>query len=150
MNIVATDFPIEQKFISVDHGNTLIPVDNVYSFIYESGEGKTVLRISVPEDVMTFDTLKDTFTNPELTEIYMYENVEIQVPSGDDSYGTPSIKFVNIFTNYTKDYTCRYEDGVYHIEITRKSKIELVADQTAALNLDFAMALAGLYETMAL
>lgn len=138
------------KYIKVGSSD-LIPVVDVYAFIYESELGKTVLRIEVAEDVLSFDKiislLKDTTETIE-----EYSETENPVITDDHTASETEIitELTNKYYNYCKDFKCNYNasKGTYFIEITKKSDAEVLAEQNESDTLDAYEALVDLYESI--
>lgn len=93
-------------------GKTLLTVASVYPYCYDYGKGKQVLRIEVAEKDHSFNDLL-VFQNCTTDIEYLENNVS-----------------KNIYSNYSLDFNCQYNEGRYSIEITRKSeetrRLELV------------------------
>ena len=83
-------------------------MESVYSFRYDYGKGKEVLRIEVLESNHNFD------------EVKVLENADNQVI---DYWEDEDKK--NEYTGYCKDFSCNYVDGKYSVEITRISASDL-------------------------
>lgn len=132
------------KYITIGSSEEKIPVNDIYAYIYESGEGKTVLRIKVDASVKTFDELNNLLNTGENKEIKAYELEE----SGDIGNSEPVYKLLSSYTNFYLDYKCDYASSKneYSIEITKKSRIEIIADENQANTLDAYEAIVALYE----
>lgn len=133
------------KVGSID--SELIPVNDIYAYIYESEKGKTVLRIKIPEYAKSFAELKTLFSND--SPIYAYEDVAKTTKAEDGSSVTETVVELNAeYFHYCKDYKCAYSisNSEYSIEITKKEDIEIEAEQNIADTLTAYTAIANLYE----
>ena len=128
------------KYIKVEStSNELIPVVDIYAYIYESEKGKTVLRITIKDDVKDFNELKNLLSKGH--PIYAYEE---QCENENEI----TISLAAEHLNYAKDYKCNYnaENKEFFIEITKKSDVELMVEQNKADTLIAYSAIAELYE----
>lgn len=82
-------------------------VEELYPFRYDYGKGKEVLRIKISEVNHSFEEIKDTLKNCKNTIEY-YIDGELK----------------NEYENYSVDFNCQYQDGIYSIEVTRLSQQE--------------------------
>lgn len=119
----------------------LIPVVDVYAFIYESEKGKTVLRITIKDDVKSFDELKNLLSKGQT--VYAFEKQE-----NEDAEQPSEIVLTSEHYHYAKEYKCDYnaDKGEFFIEITKKSDLELLAKQNEEDTLTAYAAIAELYE----
>lgn len=115
------------KYIKIG-SEEVMPVCEVYSYIYDSGTGKQVLRIIVDPAVATYDQLmvklKDT---KEVIGEYWDEEVR-DLESGIITGSNKVLKTEH--KNYSKDYRCYFnysEDypDKFFIELTRESQEEI-------------------------
>lgn len=84
-------------------GETTLTVENVYPFRYDYGQGKQVLRISVLEE------------NHSFTDLMILKNCEADIEYLEDEVSKI------IYSNYSLDFNCQYNAGIFNIEITRKT-----------------------------
>lgn len=154
-----------QKYIKVGTGD-IFPVEDVYPYIYESGNGRQVIRIIVDPAVKTYQELFDMFNTGNFPiEEYWDEEQVVEVPAegttadgaaADES--THKTKTVTAkvkkseHTYYCKEYKCSFntEDhfpGKYFVEITRKTQSEITAEENQSAIDANSMAIADLYES---
>lgn len=155
-----------QKYIKVGTGD-IFPVEDVYPYIYESGNGRQVIRIIVDPAVKTYQELFDMFNTGNFPiEEYWDEEQVVEAPAegttadgATTTEGNPSTvkKPVTVqvkkseHTYYCKDYKCSFntEDHFpekYFVEITRKTQSEITAEENQSAIDANSMAIADLYE----
>lgn len=136
------------KYIKVGSKNAeLIPVIDVYAFIYESEKGKTVLRIRVADSVKNFDELRALFSGD--VPVYAYEETIHDLDEENGVYESKTvIELKSEHLHFCKDYKCDYSatKGEYFIEITRKTDSELLSEQNVSDTLIAYAAIGDLYE----
>ena len=130
------------KFIRVGNSEEYIPVIDVYAYIYDHGDGKTVLRIKMDASVKTFDQLMALFGSGVDQTITSYES---SMQDTDDN--EPKMIALDRYDHFCLDYKCNFSSTEYFIEITRKPDIAIMADDNATAVLDAYSALADLYES---
>lgn len=89
-------------------GNATLTISNIYPFCYNGGYGKEVLRMEIER------------TNHGYTDV----EVALEAPAGDILYNEDGV-LINTYKGYTRDFKCSYENGVYSVELTRVSQLEL-------------------------
>jgi hypothetical protein len=110
------------KFIRIGSiDSELIPVIDIYPYIYESEKGKTVLRITIKDNIKTFEELKILLS----TGNSIYEYVKEEDPE--------EIKLMAEHNNYIKEYKCNYNSDKeeFFIEITKKSDVEMLVEKNS-------------------
>lgn len=134
---------MEQKFIKINNTEELIPVKDIYSFIYENGAGKTVLRIIFDAAVKNFDQLLQLLGTGEDQVITSYEAIINRDAEGN----TETVyNILDEYKHFCLDYKCNFGNNEYFVEITRKSDVAILVDENANSTLDAFEALAALYE----
>lgn len=89
-------------------GSIELIVDNIYAYRYDYGKGKEVLRIEISETSHTFDDIKILVNADNKTIIYYEDDVKKCE-----------------YTNYCSDFSSNYINGIFSIEITRLSELEM-------------------------
>lgn len=138
---------VGDKFIVIGDSSEFIPIEDIYAFTYDCGNGRTVLRLKIKSDVKTFDELKVIFD--EDTSIKAYEVREEQALTLSDGYTSAEAKVqTDIFEHFSKDFQCEYisSEAAYCIEVTKKSDEEIDTDTTANDTMDAYAAIAEVYE----
>lgn len=134
---------MEQKFIKINNTEELIPVKDIYSFIYENGAGKTVLRIIFDAAVKNFDQLLQLLGTGEDQVITSYEAIINRDAEGN----TETVyNILDEYKHFCLDYKCNFGNNEYFVEITRKSDVAILVDENANSTLDAFEALVALYE----
>lgn len=90
-----------------------ILVKDAYSYIYDYGKGKQVLRIRIIEGDVSFETILKLKNNKTDIKYYILNDENNKFELKD------------IFTGYSYDFTSNYKDGEYSVEIMRQGKTEL-------------------------
>ena len=135
------------KYIKVQSTqNELIPIVDIYAFIYESEKGKTVLRITIKDDVKDFNELKNLLSHGY--DIFVYEEQENNNNNLEGNISESTIELTAEHKNYSKEYKCNYNanNNEFFIEITKKTDVELMVEQNKADTLIAYNAIAELYE----
>lgn len=105
---------------------TVLKVNNVYPYRYDYGKGKEVLRIEISEEQHSFAEIKEVLEDCTSTIKY-FENDEFKID----------------YEDYSLDFNCQYNNGIYSIEITRISQQERDIETLNGAILDIAEMLGG-------
>lgn len=134
---------MEQKYIKINNASEFIPVKDIYSFMYENGAGKTVLRIIFDAAVKNFDQLLQLLGTGEDQVITSYEAIINRDAEGN----TETVyNILDEYKHFCLDYKCNFGNNEYFVEITRKSDVAILVDENANSTLDAFEALVALYE----
>ena len=136
------------KFIKVGNSEELIPVKDIYAFIYESEKGKTVLRITFDKATKTFQEIVDLLEGKDVA-IEEHHMEDVTTMKEDESTTVEQVcKLSNVYTNFCKDFKCNYNatDGTYFVELTKKTDTEILTEANQQDTLAAYMAIAELYE----
>lgn len=132
---------VEQKFIKVGEEGRLIPVEDCYSFIYECGDGRTVLRAKITDTNISVLEVLELFNNEANEVIREYKEIKPvpQMPGnnippvedgGSVATSTDHAKYelVSTHEDFCKEMSYEYSKGVFSIEIIKKTKEEKLAE----------------------
>jgi hypothetical protein len=111
--------------------DVVISVANTYPYRYDYGKGKQVLRIEIKEEECTFEKIKEVLKNCTST-IQYYE-----------SETDKDFTLKNEYENYSQEFNCQYENGIYSVEITRLSDTEQDIKALSSAVGDLALAIGG-------
>lgn len=111
-----------KKYIKIGNDNT-IPVVDVYSYIYDFGDGKQVLRITIDPKVLSYEEIYEKLGNNQNTIYEYHKQNDILVDS---------LELMAEHTYYYKDFKCSYNNdpdhsNMFSIEICRESAVEIQA-----------------------
>lgn len=108
---------MEEMLKEIVVGELKLAVHDCYAYIYDYGKGKEVLRL----DILAI--------NHEYEEIRKIENMK------DDILYSENGIIMNIYKGYHADFSSKYSNGMYSIELTRigvaEQKIALLEQQLA-------------------
>lgn len=106
--------------------DVLLTVVDLYPYRYDYGKGKEVLKIRISEENHSFEEIKGLLK----ACIYPIEYLENDV-------------LKNVYENYSVDFNCQYNNGIYSVEITRKSQQEQDIEALNGAILEIAELLGG-------
>ena len=138
------------KYITVGNNETMMPVLDVYAFIYDYGDGKTVIRCTLDASKYTLDDIKSIFTG-DVIKIYEDSTEMLDSNSSEADIKDKSIKHYKLsYNNFCKDLKSTYNDtdGTWAIEVTQKTDTEILNEDNKSMMLDGYEAIAALYEAM--
>lgn len=93
-------------------GEQVLTVQEIYPYRYNYGEGKEVIRIKIARADHGYSTIE----------------AALEEPAGDIQYMEDG-ETVNVYKGYTRDFKCSYQGGVYDVELTRVSALELKVEE---------------------
>lgn len=134
------------KYIKVGD-REIMPVVDIYAYIYEGGIGKQVLRITVDPGVAAYEELFEMFNGNNLPISEYWE----EIVQGEDGELHPVRTLKTEHLYYSKNYSCSYNTDsdirdVFSVEITRKTAAELQAIRNQSSIDATNLALVGMYE----
>lgn len=135
---------MEQKYIKINNASEFIPVKDIYSFMYENGTGKTVLRITFDAATKSFDQLLQLLGTGADQVITSYEAVVQDNAENDNTEAVYNI--LDEYKHFCLDYKCNFGNNEYFVEITKKSDVAIMVDENMNSTLDVYEALVAVYE----
>lgn len=89
-------------------GDATLSVSDIFPYRYDFGHGKEVLQMKINR----ID--------------HGYADIEsaLESPAGDILYKEDG-ELMNAYKGYTRDFKCSYANGIYSVEISRVSQLEL-------------------------
>lgn len=96
-------------------GNNTLTVSNLYPYRYDYGQGKEVLRIEIERTQHGYTEIEAALENPATDIAYLEDDAPVCAYKG-----------------YIRDYKCSYQSGVYSVELTRVTPIELEVEELKA------------------
>ena len=92
-------------------GQAILTVSDIYPYRYDYGQGKEALRMEINRTDHGYAALEAALENP----------------AGDILYKEDG-ELVNTYKGYNRDFKCSYKNGVYSVELTRVSQLELAVE----------------------
>lgn len=141
----------EAKYIKVGENGSLISVEDCYSYIYDSGNGRTVLRIKIKDTNITVDEILKLFNNAINNPIYEYKFVTqptYSVPEENPEPVAPAepvYELVSVHEDYCKEMSYQYANHEFSIEIIKKLAEEKLSDEIQETNNEIMMVVTDLY-----
>lgn len=128
------------KFIQINNNGIFIPVDEMYSYTYDTGKCNTVLRLKVDSKHINLDEIKSAFSNNNTIDYYEKEVDDNTDISEDDLKIT--------YTDFYGEFKCSYVDteGTWNIEVVKTSQIDKMIEENKDNMMTAYMAIADLYE----
>lgn len=141
-----------KKYIRVGSTSTeLIPVSEVYAFIYDGGLGKKTLRMYIDKKIKGYDELYLLFNDGVDKVIYEYNDIENE----ETGEVIESEVLQHVYEHFCENYSCCYNGGEnyldypdhFYIEITQKAPEKLEAELFSEKIAESNVALASIYES---
>lgn len=124
------------KYIRLMGTEEFIPVETCYAFIYDHGEGKTVLRAIFDSSIKTLEEIEALFAEDTVIEYYEDETKN-DIVTGSSEEGSTTVQTVEkvlklTFEHFCKDFICKYNstDNTFFTEVTQKTDTELLVEST--------------------
>lgn len=141
----------DPKYIKVGESGKMLTVEDCYSYIYDHGDGRTVLRICIKDTDITVDEILSLFNNTENLPIYEYRLVT-PTPSSIDAVDNPALiitepkyELVSVHENYCRDMKYEYASHKFSVEIVKKLLEETISDENQQATNEVMMAIADMY-----
>lgn len=140
-----------KKFIKIGVDGNIIPVEDCYAYTYDSGDGKTVLRIKIKDTEIDVSDVISLFNNIANNVIYEYklEDTPAMDPDMNPAQGstdsTPNYVLVSEHINFCKEMSYEYGSHTFSVEITKKLAEEQLNDENREANTEIMLAIADMY-----
>lgn len=107
---------------SIKIGEQSLTIQEIYPYRYNYGEGKEAIRLKIARVDHGYSEIEAVLEDPA-GEIQYMEDGEL----------------VCTYTGYTRDFKCSYQSGMYDVELTRITALELKVEELEAQVAQLAM-----------
>lgn len=141
------------KYIKVGEEGKMIAVTECYVYAYDHGDGKTVLRLTIPDTNITVGEVLTLFNNEANLPISEYllttPAPELVTDTSAAQYlptVDPVYQLVSVHEEFCKDMAYEYKSHAFSIEITKKLAEERLSEENQQTNNEIMLAIADMYD----